>query len=67
MEIITQERQLHLLEIQEVPMQQVIAGQLTFIMFVVKEPIGRPVTVIWPPEGVESPALGIIGLEVHVH
>ncbi|MDO8594060.1 MAG: hypothetical protein Q7R93_00910 [bacterium] len=65
LEIITPQGALHLLAVQEVTLQQVVGGKLTFVALLVKPPMGRSVTVIWPPEGVESPALGITGLEVY--
>ncbi len=65
LEITTPQGLLHLLEVQEVTLQQVIGDKLTFVALLVKQPIGRSVTVIWPPEGVESPALGITGLSIY--
>ena len=40
-------------------------GDLTFISFVGRQPIGRAQTFVWPSEEVEEPALGITGLEVY--
>ena len=67
MEITTPHGTLHLLEVQEVTERRVVDGKLTFVAMLVKQPIGREVTIIWPPEGVEAPAFGITGLEVYEH
>ncbi len=40
-------------------------GQLVFIAFTGRDPMGRTKTFIWPPAGVEEPALAITALEVY--
>lgn len=39
-------------------------GELLFVSFLGKQPIGKPYFFVWPPDEVVEPAFGVTKLEV---
>lgn len=67
LEITTPRRVFHLVTIEEPPLARMQDNELVFVSFVAHEPIGKPHVFMWPPVGVEEPALGITQIEVYGH
>ncbi len=65
LDITTPQRVFHLVTIEEPPLARMQGDELVFITFVGAEPIGKPHVFMWPPVGVEEPALGITEIEVY--